>query len=549
MKEGPRTPSLREVAAADAVFILGEDVTNTAPLLGLSLRQSVRQKPIGKAKEISVPLWNDAAVRGVVQDEKGPLFIAATHATRLDEIATGTYAGPPDHLARLGFAIAHALDPAAPAVPDADEEVISLARTIADSLKAADRPVVISGVSTGSEAVLRAAANVAGALCRSNPATGLGLVMRECNSLGSGLMSAGSGEEARGVEKAFAMVEEGKADTVIILENDLFRRADDERVTNFLDRCEHVIVLDHLLTRTAGKAEVVLPAATFAESEGTLVNNEGRAQRSFRVFVAEGEVRESWRWLRDVMLGSRRFAPWPTFDDVVSAMADELPVFRPAAEIAPPPGFRIAGQKIPRQPHRYSGRTAMHAGESVHEPQPPDDPDSALSFSMEGYEGMAPPPLISRFWAPGWNSVQALNKFQNEVGGPLRGGDPGRRLLEPPVNGGMPYFAVDCGKVQASADELLVVVFHHIFGSDELSLLSPGIAGRVPERYLAVNPEDAGRFRIEAGTEVEIMIFGKAYRLRAVINASLPPGVAGLPVVSGLEGIALPACGKVGRVR
>ena len=50
---------------------------------------------------------------------------------------------------------------------------------------------------------------------------------------------------------------------------------------------------------------------------------------------------------------------------------------------------------------------------------------------MEGYQGQPPAPLIPRFWAPGWNSVQALNKFQEEVGGPLRGGDPGRRLIEP----------------------------------------------------------------------------------------------------------------------
>ena len=30
---------------------------------------------------------------------------------------------------------------------------------------------------------------------------------------------------------------------------------------------------------------MVLPAATFAETDGTLVNNEGRAQRFFQVFV------------------------------------------------------------------------------------------------------------------------------------------------------------------------------------------------------------------------------------------------------------------------
>jgi NADH-quinone oxidoreductase subunit G len=47
LQEGPaRTPSMREVESADAVFILGEDLTNTAPMLALAVRQSVRQQPM-----------------------------------------------------------------------------------------------------------------------------------------------------------------------------------------------------------------------------------------------------------------------------------------------------------------------------------------------------------------------------------------------------------------------------------------------------------------------------------------------------------------------
>ena len=67
----------------------------------------------------------------------------------------------------------------------------------------------------------------------------------------------------------------------------------------------------------------------------------------------------------------------------------------------------------------------MHADVDVSEPKPPDDPNSPLAFSMEGYEGRPPPALLAHDWAPHWNSVQALNKFQEEIGGPLRGGDPG----------------------------------------------------------------------------------------------------------------------------
>jgi NADH-quinone oxidoreductase subunit G len=542
-----RTPSLSEVASSDAVFILGEDVINTAPMLALALRQSVRERPMESAKRLSIPLWNDAAVREVVQDEKGPLYIASVQGTGLDEIAARTYSGSPDDLARLGFAVAHVLDPDAPAVSGLGEDLTALAHSIADSLKSARHPLIISGVSSGSEAVVHAASNVAWALRRNDRSAALSFVMNECNSLGLGLMSEGGTKEAFHLGKAFELVDEGKADTVIILENDLYRREEREKVDRLLERCKHVIVIDHLFNGTVAKAEVVLPDGTFAESDGTLVNNEGRAQRFYQVFVPEGEIRESWRWLRDAMSASRRSVSWRTFDDVLSAMTAEMPVFKPVAGIAPPAGFRISGQKIPRQPHRYSGRTAMHAGVNVHEPKPPDDPDSALSFSMEGYEGMPPSPLIARFWAPGWNSVQAVNKFQNEVGGPLRGGDPGRRLIEPAASGEVPYFCDVPEAFQPRRDELLVVPLHHIFGSEEFSVLSPGIAERAPEPYLALNPEDAGRHGIDEGKEAEIVISGRTYRLRGIIKRSLPRGVAGLPLLAGLAGIALPAWGRVGR--
>lgn len=87
-------------------------------------------------------------------------------------------------------------------------------------------------------------------------------------------------------------ISETSADTVIVLENDI--TADiAERV---FKTAKNVIVIDSLGNETTAKANYVLPAATFAESDGTFVNNEGRAQRFFKVFSPAGEVADSWRW-------------------------------------------------------------------------------------------------------------------------------------------------------------------------------------------------------------------------------------------------------------
>jgi NADH-quinone oxidoreductase subunit G len=506
LQEGPAAPvSLREAAEADAVLVLGEDVTNTAPMLALSLRQASRTGPIRETQKLRIPSWDDAAVREALQERRGPFFIATPQPTPLDEIATRVYRAAPADCARLGFAVAHLLDANAPTSEH------PLAGGIADALRAASHPLIVAGIGCGSDAVLQAAANTAralgvkGRLCLTAP---------ECNTLGVVLLGGG---DLSGLQ----------ADTVIILENDLSRRGS----TDMLLSAKHVVAIDHTANATTEKAEVVLPAATFAEATGTLVNNELRAQRFYQVFEPEGEVRASWRWLSDLLPAS-----WKNEDEVLAALAAELPVFAAVPELAPPAGFRICGRRAPRMLHRASGRTAMHADITVHEPQPPADPDSPLAFSMEGYEGMGPSALFTHFWAPRWNSIQSLNRFQEEVGGPLRGGDPGRRLLSPEKDARPAYYSEIPGAFERREGQFFVVPLYCIFGSEELSALSPGVADLAPKPYVAMHPDDA------AADEVSLTIAGKTQRLPVKRLSDLPRGVAGLPVgLPGSPAVELPA--------
>jgi NADH-quinone oxidoreductase subunit G len=545
LRDGPaRTPSLRDAEMADAVLVLGEDLTNTAPRLALSLRQLVHRKAARIAGQIDIPEWNDVAIREVVQHEKETLFIVTPYHTKLDDVAMRTYRAAPEDLARLGFAIAHALNAEAPPVPDLPDEECALVIEIAQALHRARRPLIVSGTSCGSEAVVQAAANVAWALCSRDRPAELSFTVPEANSLGSALMGGGD------LQDALQTLQGGEADTVIILENDLYRRADAQVVDAALEAVEHIVVIDHLINGIADRAEILLPASTFAEASGTLVNNEGRAQRFYQVFVPQDEIQASWRWLRDMMVAAGRLEPnaWQTLDDVNVALAEADLLFAPIREVAPAEGFRMVGQKIPRQSPRFSGRTSIHADVNVSEPKPPDDPDSALAFSMEGYEGQPPAALIPRFWAPGWNSVQSLNKFQSEIAGPLRGGDPGRRLIEPAATDEVRFFPKVPDPFEQRDGELFVVPVHHIFGSEELSNLTPGIAERVPQPYLALNPQDAEDLQVDEREELELVLDGTTRYLPVTLLPSLARGIAGLPI--GLPGVSfadLPAWGRVSR--
>jgi NADH-quinone oxidoreductase subunit G len=537
--------SLREIENSDAVLVLGEDITNYAPRMALSLRQSVRQGPMSMADRLKIPHWLDHSVRELAQDSKGPLFIASIAATRLDDVAAETYHAAPDELARLGFAVAHKLDDNAPAVSGLTLEHTALAERIAQALRSARQPLVISGLSCHNTAVISAAANIAQALRRIGQSSRVTFTIPECNSLGLALL------EGRPLEDAFAAARNRAADTVIVLENDLYRRAAVQDVDALLLGAKHVIVLDHLTNATSAKAELVLPAATFAESDGTLVNNEARAQRFFQIFVPQPDVQESWRWLRDAIIHSGRqdFAAWENLDHVIASMAVEVPALAAVPKAAPDAAFRMSGAKVPRQPDRYSGRTAMLANIDLSEPKPPDDPDSPLSFSMEGSPDQPPSPLIPFAWSPGWNSYQAWNKFQEEIAGPLRGGNPGVPLVEAAAQPQQEYVRDVPAPFQPRDGEWLIVPFYHIFGSEELSIHSQGVKQLSPGAYLAMNDKDAERAGLRPEDRIEFTIAAISYQVALKLRADLPQGIAAIPAgIEPLQGIHLPDWSRIVRV-
>ncbi len=515
-----RIPTLTEVEDADAIFILGEDVTNTAPRLALSIRQALRNKGFQMADEAHIPKWQDAAVRELVQKERNPLFIASCGTTPLDSVAEGIYRGTPQDIARLGFAVAAELDASAPPISGLSDEQKSLARSIADALKSAQYPLIVSGTGVYEKAVLEAASNVVKALHNDNQQKDLLLVTPECNSIGLGLMGGHSFSEAK------QRLKSGDVETVVILENDLFQRDDAKVIDELLQSAKHVVVVDHTHNETTQRAELVLPAATFAEADGTLINLEGRAQRYFQVYLATPGVQEAWRWLQHAT-----DMQWENVDDVTAACAADLACFSKIVDAAPGAEYRVSGMKIPRQSHRYSGRTAMRANLSVSEPKQPVDTDSALAYSMEGAGGNQPPPALNPgVWAPAWNSNQAINKFQDEIGGQLRGGDPGIRIIESQTR--EQWFTDIPSAFSAQQGQWMVVPRQHIFGSEELSRLSPSVAERVPPFYISLNPQDAAHLQIKTGDRVMVSCLDgldEGQIVEVQEDAGLLAGSAGIP--------------------
>jgi formate dehydrogenase alpha subunit len=96
-------------------------------------------------------------------------------------------------------------------------------------------------------------------------------------------------------------VEEGKIRGMYIMgENPFLSDPNANRVRKDLEALEFLVVQDIFLSETAQFADVVLPAAAFAEKDGTFTNTERRVQLLRKALDPPGQARADWRILEEV---------------------------------------------------------------------------------------------------------------------------------------------------------------------------------------------------------------------------------------------------------
>jgi NADH-quinone oxidoreductase subunit G len=340
------------------------------------------------------------------------------------------------------------------------------------------------------------------------------------------------------LEKAVERAQHESDITAIIIENDIYRSMPSDLVDSFFNKCKNIVVLDSLHNATTEKAHVLIPAATFAEADGTLVNNEGRAQSFYQVYMPGNSfIKESWKWLMQIKVLKIRsgngIANHP--DELLKELEAELPRFTGISQVSPPHNFRINGQSIPREPHRYSGRTAMLANINVSEPKPFQDEDSPLSYTMEGYKGIPPSPVIPFFWAPGWNSIQSVNKYQQEVGGVLRGGNSGVKLFKEKTEIAPAFYKDIPESFEVRQQKWFLLPQYHLFGSGELSMYTKAIEMLSPAPYISLSKFDAEELGVMNGSVVSLKVDERKYALPLKIQEKLPNGIVLVP--AGLRGM------------
>ena len=508
------TPSIREIEQADAVLVVGEDVTNIAPRIALALRQSVRNKAAEMAVATGIPQWQDAAVRELAQHELSPLYLLSGYATRLDDIARETVVGDAAELAHIGGSIARTLDSTAPgSEQESGDELRQLANTIAQDLKSARRPLIICGAGAGSMELLKTATNIARALIKARGESqplDFCCLLPEVNSVGAGLMA----DPAFSLGSALSKMQSGEAKVAIVMENDLYSRATEKEVDAAIAGVEHLVAIDQISNRTTEKADLVLACTSFAEQKGTYVNYEGRAQLSMQVFISGLEARPSWGLLAE--------SDHTGVNQLLQECESEVSRLAGVSGVLPDLKGMPEGMKIPRQPHRYSGRTAMSADDNVHEGKQPQDNDSVMAFTMEGMNSQKNASVMSNSWAPQWNSNQSISKFQDEVAGDLRQATSDVMLFS--RNGGPGSYHAPAEKSPATKDGYSVIPAYQLYGSDELSSRSTVISERLTGSYAAISRADAKQLNLDENNIIRLQGENGSASYPVCVRGKVKPG-------------------------
>ncbi|QJC35837.1 NADH-quinone oxidoreductase subunit NuoG [Enterobacteriaceae endosymbiont of Donacia sparganii] len=530
-------PTLSEIENYDAILILGEDLSNTNPRVALAVRQAIKNNINHK----NIPYWNADAILNFKNKFINPLFITSNDKTLLDDISLWNYYAPTIKQAQFGFILADYIENNNIILND--KKLKNQIFKIKKILLNAKKPLIISGTGSGSLELISASYSIVKALNKKRKNVGLFYVLHEVNSMGIGLIKGKSLNDLFIENKSNNNLD---IDTIIVMENDLYFYEEKNKLNSFLKKIPNIIVLDHILTKTMKKANIILPVSNFMESSGTVINNECRAQRFFQVYKPSfydknNDRKASWKWIYKIYAKLNNLNKNITLDEVIKKCEKYIPILDGISLAAPASTYKVYNRKFARSSIRYSGRTSILSNNNIHEPQQPQDKDTIFNFSMEGnYNSNINCTHIPFLWSPGWNSSQSLHKFQKEIGISYKYGPSGFKISKKKDN----IINIKNNYINKFiiSNKLVITIHHTLFNSNSLIQKSFLIKKYFCNHYVFFNKKDAIRLGILTNNLVKLYCLNNIFILKAYISEFLHPGLISIPL--GIKEISLSFLGK-----
>ena len=173
----------------------------------------------------------------------------------------------------------------------------------------------------------------------------------------------------------------------VIGENPLLSEPDINHAKEALSRLDTLVVQDIFLTETAQLADVVLPATSFAEKDGTFTSTERRVQRVRKAIDPPGDARPDWEIVAD--LSARLGYPmnYRTVAEIMAEIAKLTPIYGGISHARLAEGgiqWPCWNSRHPGTPVLHKGRFSRGRGKFhvVHDKPPAELPTSAYPILL-----------------------------------------------------------------------------------------------------------------------------------------------------------------------
>jgi NADH-quinone oxidoreductase subunit G len=240
------------------------------------------------------------------------------------------------------------------------------------------------------------------------------------------------------------------------------------------------------------KDEVNLPLSSFSECSGSELNYQALIQSHLPATKPSGQCLPAWHWL--VHIGKIRQQPLGDISDL-GQLRELLSRSYPqlAAHFVDHHKTQLA-----LQTPRVSGRTAMLANQTVHEPKPYGEADAPYKQSMEGaLSGQDKTQPLAYSWSPGWNSNQSNHKFRDEYRGDGIDAQAGVFCVAGTQNN--QWFKWQNNWSKSNKAQWQILPLQKVFGSDSLSLQALAIDQLKVPAQIVVSPGQAEKLGYVAG--------------------------------------------------
>lgn len=349
------TNSIQEIKNTDAMFIIGSNTSENHPVIGAIMKQAVKKGAkliVADPRKIEMADYSDVFLQ-VKPGTNIALLNAMMHVIIREDLMDKAYIEKNtenyEELVRL--VESYTPERAGEICGIEAEDIIKAARIYGEAKKAGIYYTMgVTQHTTGTHAVM-SISNLA-LLCGNvgiesagvNPLRGQNNVQGACDM--GGLPSDLPGyqkvfkkevtdkfQESWGsklsnkvgltITEMFTKIEEDQIKMLYIMgENPMVSDPDTNHVKKVLDHVDFLVVQDIFLTETAEMADVVLPAAAFAEKDGTFTNTERRVQRVRKALDPPGLAKADWKILLDLMnlMGDKSYYKNPSeiMDEIAS---------------------------------------------------------------------------------------------------------------------------------------------------------------------------------------------------------------------------------------